>query len=248
MDIKLKVISDSYFKQNLLQAVKNTPDNLAFVKANQDYIVTSIYIAPDNHFQIKLATPIDSKVTWYVFQPHVQLLGLDDKILTVNYRDIPNLDTTSPQTGSLQNPDSPPEEATDTVDILGAGKVSLASSIISKGSFTWSEATHGGTRLPQEKSHTYNIIRLATMLQPQRNKVGKSFHITSWYRPEPFNSAAGGASNSFHLYGGAVDFWIDGMSKHQMYDYFNPIWDGGLGIYAHNDIIHLDSGSRARWL
>jgi uncharacterized protein YcbK (DUF882 family) len=118
--------------------------------------------------------------------------------------------------------------------------------IIPGGNFTWAEATHGGTRRPTP-SHRQNIIALATELQKARKQIGKPFHITSWYRPEPFNSQAGGVSNSQHLTGKAVDFWVDGVPSSSLVVLLHW-WPGGMGRYpSMPDILHLDIGPRRRW-
>jgi len=119
--------------------------------------------------------------------------------------------------------------------------------IIPDGDFYWHEATHDGQRLPQSKLVAENILALAKRLQPLRDKIGKPFHITSWYRPEPFNSRAGGARFSQHLDGKAVDFYVDGYRGFELAVRFAG-WDGGLGTYLHlPDIIHLDIGLNRRW-
>jgi uncharacterized protein YcbK (DUF882 family) len=71
-------------------------------------------------------------------------------------------------------------------------------------------------------------------------------NITSWFRPEPWNGRAGGVSNSTHLDGGAIDFWVDPLSSIEVFRLFDRTWDGGLGYYA-NGISHVDIGSNRRW-
>lgn len=127
-------------------------------------------------------------------------------------------------------------------------KFDLAAPIVPGGNFTWGEATHGGTRIPGFADEVRNIIQLAKQLQPVREKINKPFHVTSWYRPEPFNSAAGGVSNSQHLHGKAVDFWVEGYTGHQLRELIDAEWNGGLGIYPHFPyLIHLDVGANRRW-
>jgi Peptidase M15 len=91
------------------------------------------------------------------------------------------------------------------VVVNGFGKVYVTTRIA--GDFTWGHATHDGTRPVHDASHAENIRILATRLNEFQKFVGasKPFRITSWYRPEPWNSRAGGATRSQHLYGKAVD-------------------------------------------
>lgn len=119
--------------------------------------------------------------------------------------------------------------------------------IVPNGSFTWGEALHGGTRIPVTREEVINIMTLASNLQAARNKIGRPFYVTSWYRPEPFNTAAGGVSNSQHLNGKAVDFWVDGYSGVEIAGMLSW-WSGGLGTYRHFPYLcHLDIGPYRRW-
>lgn len=116
--------------------------------------------------------------------------------------------------------------------------------------FTWGEATHGGERIPDQAIKTGKIVKVARLLQEIRDYVNEPIIITSWYRPEPYNSWAGGVSNSQHLWGGAVDFYAVGYTYKQMYDIADKIVGdrGGVGKYRNNTITHIDCrGYRERW-
>jgi len=136
------------------------------------------------------------------------------------------------------------------------GKVTTDTFIIpslSGGGFlTWGMATHNGTRIPGG-SHVGNIMEIARRFEQEvkpllQKRTKQQIQITSWYRPEPWNSRAGGVSNSSHLSGGALDFWVDPLSSVEVYRLLDPVWDKGLGFYA-NGISHLDcSGEgKRRW-
>lgn len=129
------------------------------------------------------------------------------------------------------------------------GNVYLNDPIVPGGNFCWYEATHGGARVPDEYEIVEGIINLARKLQPIRAKLKKPIHITSWYRPGNINAAVGGARDSRHLYGDAVDFWVDGLMGYELYDMLDSTWDGGLGQYQSLPyIIHLDArGYQSRW-
>ena len=128
-------------------------------------------------------------------------------------------------------------------------QIDLASSIIKGGAFTWAEATRNGTRLPLSREVYNGMIRIATEAQKARDLIKQPFVITSWYRNPSVNANAGGASDSRHLSGDAIDFWVEGTTGDQLYALLDPIWAGGLGRYSrHPYLCHLDARDyRARW-
>lgn len=116
--------------------------------------------------------------------------------------------------------------------------------------FTWYEATHGFTRIPDKISVVYNIIKAAKLLQEIRDKVQEPLYITSWYRPKYWNDLAGGATDSRHLCGDGVDFYANGYNYQEMFDLATRVVGdrGGVGKYRNNTITHIDArGYRARW-
>jgi Peptidase M15 len=125
----------------------------------------------------------------------------------------------------------------------------MYASIIPNGSFSWAEATHGGTRIPPNMETVDAIVRMARLAQQARDRINRPFHITSWYRPPDINREAGGSSLSRHIAGDAIDFYCDGLSGDQLYRALDPWWTGGLGRYAeYPELCHLDArGYRARW-
>lgn len=128
--------------------------------------------------------------------------------------------------------------------------IQLAASIIPNGSFTWSEATHGGTRMPPDQATVDAIIRIAQLAQQARDRIGRPFIVTSWYRPPAINARVGGASQSRHIVGDAIDFYCEGLTGNQLYWALDPWWPGGLGRYSRFPALsHIDArGYRARWL
>ncbi|HEY9737282.1 MAG TPA: D-Ala-D-Ala carboxypeptidase family metallohydrolase [Trichocoleus sp.] len=125
----------------------------------------------------------------------------------------------------------------------------LAAPIVPNGSFTWAEATHGGTRMPTDQATVNAVVRIATLAQQARDRIGRPFHVTSWYRPPEINRRVGGASASRHIVGDAIDFYCPGLSGDQLYRALDPWWPGGLGRYRNFPYLcHLDARSyRARW-
>jgi uncharacterized protein YcbK (DUF882 family) len=81
-----------------------------------------------------------------------------------------------------------------------------------------------------------------------RERLNRPFQINSWYRPPAVNAAVGGASQSQHLFGRAVDIQVQGLSGRQVANALMLTWPGGVGIYSNiPNIIHLDTGSRRTW-
>ena len=134
-----------------------------------------------------------------------------------------------------------------TVYIPTVGKVDLYSSIIPGGNFSWAEATKSGSRLPPDGEIAQNIIDLARNLQVAREQIKRPFHIISWYRPPHINKAVGGAIRSQHLYGKAVDLWVEGFTGLQLSRELHW-WNGGMGCYSDRPkTLHLDTGSKRQW-
>ena len=52
---------------------------------------------------------------------------------------------------------------------------------------------------------------LAELLERPRQQIGRPFGVTSWYRPPAINQMVGGTTYSRHLYGQAVDFYVENI-------------------------------------
>lgn len=128
--------------------------------------------------------------------------------------------------------------------------IQLDASIVANGNFTWAEATRGGARLPPDQATVDAIVRIASLAQQARDRIGRPFLVTSWYRPAEINRRVGGASRSRHIVGDAIDFYCAGLTGNQVYWALDPWWPGGLGRYGKfPSLVHIDArGSKARWL
>ncbi|MBD2462052.1 peptidase M15A [Oscillatoria sp. FACHB-1407] len=127
--------------------------------------------------------------------------------------------------------------------------IQLYASIIPNGNFTWAEATHGGSRMPPNQATVDAIVRIAQLAQQARDRLGRPFRVTSWYRPPDLSQRIEGISQSRHGVGDAIDFYCDGLTGNQVYWALDPWWTGGLGRYQKfPNLIHLDARNyRARW-
>lgn len=83
---------------------------------------------------------------------------------------------------------------------------------------------------------------LPIALQMIRDKVGKAVHITNAYRTEAHNVRAGGASNSYHLYGMAADIYVNGMSPTELAKVIDSLFPTTYGVIAYykKGIVHFD--------
>jgi len=126
----------------------------------------------------------------------------------------------------------------------------LFASIIPEGSFTWAEATHGGTCLPPNQATVEAIISIAELVQRARDRIGRPFGIINWYRPSsPYNIGSPHCYNR-HQLGDAIDFTCEGLSGNQLYWFLDPWWSGGLGRYIQYPYLcYIDAQRyRRRWL
>lgn len=158
------------------------------------------------------------------------------------------------ETARRDSPDAPPKPepapAPARPQRWTTRNIQLAASIIPNGSFTWAEATQGGTRMPPNQATVDAIVRIARLAQEARDRIGRPFRVTSWYRPPAINRRVGGASQSRHIVGDAIDFYVDGLTGNQVYWSLEPWWRGGLGRYRKFPrLVHIDARSyRARWM
>lgn len=127
--------------------------------------------------------------------------------------------------------------------------IQLGASIVANGNFTWAEATRGGTRMPPNQATVDAMVRIAALAQQARDRIGRPFLVTSWYRPPEVNRRVGGASRSRHIVGDAIDFYCQGLTGNQVYWALDPWWPGGLGRYTrYPALVHLDArGRKVRW-
>ena len=89
------------------------------------------------------------------------------------------------------------------------------------------------------------------MEQCRKHFGGNPIKITSGYRPPKINRKIGGASRSEHLFYapmvGAVDFYIVGISVHEVQNHCLKHWSGSVGKGVKKGFVHLGiRGSKNR--
>lgn len=92
--------------------------------------------------------------------------------------------------------------------------------------FTMSELIHSDTAIRNNINNMPDINSLDCMLdliynvlQPLRDKLGKSVIITSGYRNFEVNKLVGGQKNSQHTKGQAADIIVKGMSVNSLFEF-----------------------------
>ncbi len=168
----------------------------------------------------------------------LQSLLNDLKQMATARRDTPEA---PPKPSPLRSPPRPDRWTPDTLQLYAA--------IIPNGSFTWAEATSGGLQMPPNQATVDAIIRLAQQVQQARERIGRPFHVLSWYSATDVKTLPGVSSHR-HLLGDALTFYCDGLTAAQLYWFLDPWWTGGLGHYDPIPCVcYVDARSdRARWV
>lgn len=250
----LKITEDTVLKRRPLQSSELKSDEIHRVPKGTSFILHSYAYADaqgrfNNHIKIALRDQkdfIQGFSTWYVYDRHAQV-EFDGKVL---YPLTPAPAIVQPLSPEVKPTGPQPTYRGRSFKLPGNQSTFYTDQpILPNGSFTWGEATHGGDRIPKTTAEVSNILALAKELQKARDQIGRPFMITSWYRPEPFNTIAGGVSNSQHLGGRAVDLWVDGYTGRQIANQVMLWWPGGVGTYPGSriHIVHLDVGPRRQW-
>ncbi|MGK7887978.1 MAG: D-Ala-D-Ala carboxypeptidase family metallohydrolase [Leptolyngbyaceae cyanobacterium] len=233
--MKLTAISDTIFKLKLKQSRELSPSEKLLIPKGHELEVVTTEPAPAKCLKVRLSTPIgpQSETVWYVFKEHVALLG--------NEPDNNPSETDDPEL---------PQDYPDGFMLPGYPyRFYLPDPILSGGTFTWAEATKNGQRIPTSKAVVENILQMADTMQDIRELFGdRPIKIMSWYRDPRSNQRIGGTPRSFHLTGGAVDFYLSGVTPEEVQQRLGPWWGGQGGLASGSSFTHIDNrGYRARW-
>ncbi len=232
--LALKTLRDTVLKQDTIDSSEIADPTRKYPLRGGEILALHSWLEEGNHVKVAfLGATFNGFNTWYAFTDHVQILK-DGEPLQIEPED------EKPQVTTR----------TDGFNLPGfASTFYLSEPIVPNGHFYWHEALHNGERIPRSKAHVENILALARRLEEVRERLGGfPITITSWYRPEPWNSRAGGVPNSRHTVGQAVDFLRPGLTGRQMASRLSD-WPGGMGIYrSYPNLLHLDIRPyRARW-
>lgn len=92
--------------------------------------------------------------------------------------------------------------------------------------------------------------RVAELMERIRQFFGNlPITVNSWYRTPEYNKQVGGAKNSQHVLGRAVDFTVQGIRpaevQKRLATVVRELGIGGLGCYP--TFTHIDLGRRRTW-
>jgi muramidase (phage lysozyme) len=135
--------------------------------------------------------------------------------------------------------------------LAGVGLVGSEDEVSPGSGITWADFTRKGERITNDSLVVNRAIALARKVAEVARPAlgGKALKITSWWRTPAANTAAGGSSQSRHLVGDGIDFYVEGMTPAQVYAALDPVWTfGGLSKYELDGHIHIDNrGTPSRW-
>jgi zinc D-Ala-D-Ala carboxypeptidase len=126
--------------------------------------------------------------------------------------------------------------------------------------FKWSEVEKSSTAVklsipnkPTDDAAWAAVDLTLAVLDPLRKHLGVPVRPTSWYRSPALNKAIGGARNSDHMRGRAVDIVADGYTAVQLARIVRslglPVDQGiGYGDAPHLHLSHRPGSNRGEWL
>jgi uncharacterized protein YcbK (DUF882 family) len=97
------------------------------------------------------------------------------------------------------------------------------------------------------------VLDLAWAVTHAAGRQAATYEIVCGYRSPATNarlhaaSPKGVASNSLHLTGKAIDLRLRGLPTARLRDEALRLGRGGVGFYADQDFVHLDSGRPRSW-
>ena len=268
--MKVTTTADTYLKALPIQTTQlkqqNIPDQAIPVKSGQTFEIVSCFdydgnptVDTDDHLFFQLASPLKGHqgLRWFMYGRHAKVEGADphnnpnDTPLPAAAQKIATSKAAEPATAISQK--ATPKDYGPTISIPGISRpVGIHEPVYFQpqpSNFTWSELTKGGTRVPVDAGVTQRIVKLCQYMDQVRAFLGdRTIRITSGYRDPATNRRVGGASRSRHLYGDAVDFYVDGINVVDTFQKLKSYHTNG-GLAVGNGFVHIDlrPGAPARW-
>jgi len=223
--ITITAKTDTFLKKFPKDSTELSDDQVHLVRAGTGFRVKAINPKlTEGHNYITLDKPIgpNGYNSWYIWMPHWNVVE----------------DTRS----AAKEPTllDWPNKGKETIFIPGLGERLGSDRVDGTQHFTWNEATKNGTRIPTGPETTNRIMAIAHVMDSIRNYYDRPITITSWYRTPEANRQAGGATQSRHLKGDAVDFVVQGVHPREVFKYVNRIYRKG-GIGNSNHFTHIDA-------
>lgn len=96
------------------------------------------------------------------------------------------------------------------------------------------------------------LAQLQDAIEARHPGLRVEYHVISGYRSPATNdglrSGGGGqAQNSLHMTGQAMDIRVPGLSTRELRDIATCLKLGGVGYYASDDFVHVDTGRVRYW-
>ncbi|MGX3065980.1 DUF882 domain-containing protein [Ursidibacter arcticus] len=107
-------------------------------------------------------------------------------------------------------------------------------------------------RTNQVRAIDPNLFLKLTRIQAKLGVRNSEILIISGYRSAQTNAqmrrrSRGVASNSYHILGKAVDFYIPGVPLAKVKSAAESLHNGGVGYYPSSNFVHVDTGPVRTW-
>lgn len=245
--LNITFLADTLLKPSTQQSSELPEATMAKVQKGQDLRLLAYAPATNGHYKITLDTHVydrawlkdlhpTAKNTWFVWGGHIT----DPSGL-------------GPENKPDDQPAPKPQGRGHDFALPGYSGVYFSANPLKHGyNFTWAEALHfdgaGNYRRPASAQVVEGILKVADVMQEIRARYGVPIKVNSWYRDPATNRRVGGASQSRHLKGDAVDFVVQGVHPYKVFDDLNAWWGSRGGLASSSVFTHIDCrGYRARW-
>jgi hypothetical protein len=254
--MKVVITTDTFLKAMPTQAKqikeKNIPNQLVTLKAGTTLDIVDHFpyegdanSQADDHVFVELDKPIEGHQRWFIYGLHAKVEGTE---ANNNPRQDPAPMTPAASQLAANAPNYGP-----AISIPGINRpVGIYEPIYfqpNASNFTWDEFTKGGARIPVDATITQRIVKLSKYMDDVRSFLGnRPIRITSGYRDPESNRSVGGARDSRHMYGDAVDFWVEDIDVVDVF-YKLKSYHARGGLAVGNGFVHVDlrPGAPARW-